>query len=251
MVERIIKKENSYKDDKENIKIINGSPFSDDVNNDYKAQKIGEIQNFAAQKDKLIILQNLDQIQPYLYDLYNMNYKIIDDKKYVRICLDNFSEQLTRVNDTFKIIVLVDKKFVNKIDIAFLNRLEKMQISFNELLDDKQKELIDNIIKDIRLKDAIKNSKMKFNYDLNNSLINCNEQDIRGLIYYLKIEAENKKTDKIEQYIKERIYDKITILLPEDLVIYLDSILKEKYFEKKKYYNFQQYLKALSNNNKN
>ena len=251
MVEQIIKKENSYKDDKENIKIINGSPFSDDVNNDYKAQKIGEIQNFADQKDKLIILQNLDQIQPYLYDLYNMNYKIIDDKKYVRICLDNFSEQLIRVNDTFKIIVLVDKKFVNKTDMAFLNRLEKMQLSFNELLDDKQKELIDNIIKDIRLKDAIKNSKMKFNYDLNNSLINCNEQDIRGLIYYLKIEAENKKTDKIEQYIKERIYDKITILLPEDLVIYLDSILKEKYFEKKKYYNFQQYLKALSNNDKN
>ena len=37
-------------------------------------------------------------------------YKVIDDQKFVRICLDNFSEQLTPVNDTFKIIVLVEKK---------------------------------------------------------------------------------------------------------------------------------------------
>ena len=44
------------------------------------------------QEDKLIILQNLNSIQAYLYDLYNMNYKIIDDQKFVRICLENFNE---------------------------------------------------------------------------------------------------------------------------------------------------------------
>ena len=58
-----------------------------------------------------------------------MNYKIIDEQKFVRICLDNFSEDLTPVNDSFRIIILVDKKFVNRVDMAFLNRLEKMQIS--------------------------------------------------------------------------------------------------------------------------
>ena len=51
-----------------------------------------------------------------------MNYKIIDDQKFVRICLDNFSDQLTPVNDTFKIIVLVGKEFMNDVDMAFLNR---------------------------------------------------------------------------------------------------------------------------------
>ena len=50
-----------------------------------------------------------------------------------------------------------------------------MQISFKELLDKDQKELIDNIQGEIRLKDAIKNEKKKFNYDLNNLLINCRE----------------------------------------------------------------------------
>ena len=44
---------------------------------DYKAKKVNEIQNCASQEDKLIILQNLDPIRPYLYDLYNMNYKVI------------------------------------------------------------------------------------------------------------------------------------------------------------------------------
>ena len=194
LIIQIIRNKNSYRDDKDNIKIINGSPFSDDINNDYKAEKVGEILYLASQKDKLIILQNLDQIQPYLYDLYNMNYKIIDGQKFVRICLDNTTEQLAPVDDTFKIIVLADKKFVNKIDMAFLNRLEKMQISFNELLEQSQKELVDTIIKkQIRLKDTINNEKNKFNYDLNNLLINCSEQDIGGLVYYLSLEAEKKK----------------------------------------------------------
>ena len=68
-----------------------------------------------------------------------MNYKIIDEQKFVRICLENFSEQLTPVNDSYKIIILVDKKFVNSVDMAFLNRLEKMQISFKDLLDNEEK----------------------------------------------------------------------------------------------------------------
>ena len=53
-----------------------------------------------------------------------MNYKVIDDQKFVRISLENFSEQLTPVSDSFKIIVLVDQKFVNKVDMAFLNSLK-------------------------------------------------------------------------------------------------------------------------------
>ena len=90
-----------------------------------------------------------------------MNYKIIDEQKFVRICLENFSEQLTPVCESFKIIVLVDKKFVKKLDIAFLNRLEKMQISFQDLLDKDKEEnknlnkLIEDIDREIKLKEEI------------------------------------------------------------------------------------------------
>ena len=167
LINKIIRLQNSERND--NIDTLIGSPFSDFNNSDYKAQKINEIQNFASQKYKLIILQNLDQILAYLYDLFNMNYKLIDDQRFVRICLDNFSEQLTPVSESFKIIVLVDKKFVNKIDMAFLNRLEKMQISFQDLLDrDKEKnknnnlkKLIETINGEIKLKEIIKKKKKR------------------------------------------------------------------------------------------
>ena len=48
-----------------NIDFYDGSPFDDDNNNEYKFKKVSEIQDDANQ-DKLIILQNLNQIQPYL-----------------------------------------------------------------------------------------------------------------------------------------------------------------------------------------
>ena len=247
LINQIIRAQSSYR---KNIDTIIGSPFSDDKNSDYKAKKVNEIQNYASQEDKLIILQNLNPIQPYLYDLYNMNYKVIDDQKFVRISLENFSEQLTPVSDSFKIIVLVDQKFVNKVDMAFLNRLEKMQIQFEDLLDKPQRDLIRKILEEIRLKECIEEERGKFNYDLNILLINCSEQDIGGLVYYLCL--ENKKENPNENNIKDIIYTKISNLLPQDIAIILpeSNQIKKKYYEKKKYYNFKQYIKALYANDK-
>ena len=241
LIDRIIRIQNP---DKKSIKLINGSPFSDDNNNEYKIKKVGEIQN-DAKEERLILLQNLDPIQPYLYDLYNMNYKIIDEKKYVRICLDNFSEDLTPVNDAFRVIILVDKRFVSSVDIAFLNRLEKMQINFRDLLDEGQKKLIETIMQNIRLKNEIKKRQSKINYDLNNLLINCSEQEIGGLVYYFSMENKNKKAN--ENDIIDRVYDKISNILPQDIITNLpeDNILKQRYYDKKRYTNFKEYIKDL------
>ena len=186
LINQIIKIQNPDKKE-ENIHFINGSPFSDDKNHEYKTNKVGEIQKYAAQQEKLLILQNLDPIQPYLYDLYNMNYKIIDEQKFVRICLDNFSENLTLINDSFRIIILVDKNFVNTTDLAFLNRLEKMQIDIRDLLDNEQKQMIKSILEEIRLKEEIKKKQSKVNYNLYQLLINCDRQEIGGLVYYYSL----------------------------------------------------------------
>ena len=229
LINRIIRIQNP---DKKGIELINGSPFSDDSNTEYKIKKVGEIQN-DAKEEGLDILQNLNPIQPYLYDLYNMNYKIIDEKKYVRICLDNLSEDLTPVNDSFRVIVLVDKRFVNSVDMAFLNRLEKMQISFKDLLDEGQNKITKKISENINLKEEIKKRQPKINYDLNNLLINCGEQEIEGLVYYFSIENKNKKVNKND--IIDIIYNRITNILPQDIITnlsednpLLESIMKEK-----------------------
>ena len=106
------------------ITLYEGSPFIDDNNKEYRFKIINKIKE-NAKEDKLIIIENLNQIHPFLFDLYNMNYIIKENKKYVRICLENFNDQLTLVNEKFRVIILLDKKFVNKCDLAFLNRLEK------------------------------------------------------------------------------------------------------------------------------
>ena len=240
LINRIIRIQNP---DKKGIELINGSPFPDDNNNEYKIKKVGEIQN-VAKEEELVILQNLNPIQPYLYDLYNMNYKIIDEKKYVRICLDNFSEDLTPVNDSFRVIVLVDKRFVNSCDMAFLNRLEKMQISFKDLLDDEQKKIIKKILENIRLKEEIKKRQPKIDYDLNNLLINCGEQEIGGLVYYFSIENKNKKVNEVD--IIDKIYSRISNILPQDIIANLrENPIKERYFDRKRYTNFKEYIKDL------
>jgi len=231
--------------DKKDIEFINGSPFLDDNNNEYKVKKIYEILNSASKQNKIVILQNLDLIQPFLSDLYNMNYKIIYGQKYARICLDNFIEYLTPVNDSFRIIILIDNKFVNSIDMAFFNRFEKIQIGFSDLLDTKQKKLLGEILSEIRLKEEIRKEQSKINYDLNRLLINCCEQEIGGLVYYYFLENKNEKID--EDNIKDKIYSKISNILPQDIIINLSerNPIKKKYFDQKKYNNFKEYIKDL------
>ena len=251
LINRIISTQNPERKD---IDFINGSPFLDDNNNEYKIKKVGDIQNRASIQNKLIILQNLEPIQPYLYDLYNMNYKIIDEQKYVRICLDNFSEDLTPVSDSFRTIILVEQEFVNSVDMAFLNRLEKMQISFNDLLNDEQKNLKDEIIKEINLADEIKDRDKKLNYDLNQFLINCRKQDI-GVLTYNSYLENNNAINKNE--IKEKIYKKISDILPQDIIVNLKDTnpIRQKYNSERRYRNFNEYIQDLEivkkNNNKN
>ena len=235
-----IKIQNSDKE----IVFIDGSPFPDDNNNEYKFIKVREIQE-NANTDKLVIMQNLNQIQPFLYDLYNMNYIVKDEVNCVRICLDSFSEQLTPVNDLFRIIILVDRKFINNINYAFLNRLEKMKISFEKLLDDDQKTLAKTIINDIDFERHI--DAHKINYELKDLLINCGKEEIQGLIYY-ETKKKNNKLDK--KNIEEIVYNKIVKILSQDIISILPDghKIKELYLNEKKYYNLKSYVETLKEN---
>ena len=232
-----IKIQNSDKE----IVFIDGSPFPDDDNNEYKFIKVREIQE-NANTDKLTIMQNLDKIQPFLYDLYNMNYIVKDEENCVRICLDSFSEQLTPVNELFRIIILVDRKFINNIDFAFLNRLEKMKISFEKLLDDDQKNFARNITNDIDFERHIESHKV--NYELKDLLINCGKEEIQGLIYY-ETKKRNNKLDK--KNIEEIINNKLIKILCQDIISILPKghKIKELYLNEKKYYNLISYINDL------
>ena len=248
-----IKLENPSKD--ENIVLYDGSPFPDDNNDEYRFKKIIKIHG-EAQDNKLIIIENLNQIHPFLFDLYNMNYEIINDEKYARICLDSFKELKTKVNDNFRIIIIVDKSYADVCDLAFLNRLEKINLSFDKLLDKELNLTSRQIIEVLDLKRNIDRIS-EINYSLKDLLINCRDQEIKALIYYYskvsKInddeseENENRK-NKIKDQIKKNVINKIYKILPQDIISILpeDNEIFKKY-ESKNVYNFSDYIKNEEN----
>ena len=163
----------------------------DDKNKTYRFKIINKIQE-DAKEDKIIIIENLNQIHPFLFDLYNMNYIIKNNKKFVRICLEDLAEDLTEVSEKFRVIIFVDKRFVDECNLAFLNRLEKMNLSFDKLLDANLKRISKKVIDTMKLNDSIANFE-NINYSLKDLLINCNDEEIQALIYYFQ--KELKKND--------------------------------------------------------
>ena len=228
-----------------------GSPFLDDNNNyEYRYKKVNEIQEYA-KSEELIISQNLNEIQTFLYDLYNKNYIIKDKNKCARICLDSFNDQLTPVNDYFRIINLVDKKFIYEADIEFLNRLEKIKISFDKLLDKEQITLSNKIIDEINFKYYIEEYQDQINYSLEDLLINSGKDEIEGLIYNYSI-GKNKINEREENTIKEIVYNKISNMLPQDIIAILpdDHKIAKTYYEEKQYYNLKEYIADEENKKK-
>ena len=221
------------------IIIMKGSPYPDDINKDYNFVKINEIINYL-ESDIILILQNIDQILPYLSDLFDMKYKKINKQTYVRIYTDDSEGQYVHVNEFFKLIILVDK--INLFDIPFLSKFEKMKINFNDLLNGEQKLLSKKIVNNIDLRESFPKMR-KINYDLKELLINCGYEDIAGLVYIFSL-TENKKSE-IE--IDKNIYTKLSDILPQDIISILDekNILKQTYYKEKKYYNLKTYLQDL------
>ena len=237
-----IKQQNPFKD----IKIYDESPFIDDNNKEYIFKILNQIQD-NLREDKLIILENLNQIHPFLYDLYDMNYIIKDGKKFARICLDdNFNEKLTEVNDKLRIIILVDSKFIKEVTLSFLNRFEKIDLSFDKLLDNNLKKIACNLIDEMKFEKSFKKYP-KINYSLKDLLINCEEQEIQGLVYYFSNESkknDNEKSIINREEIKEKVYDRIYKILPQDIIFILpeSNIIKKKYINNKEIYSFKDYI---------
>ena len=171
------------KEIKKNIYFYEGSPFPNDNNNEYQFKIINKIQEHGENGD-IIILHNLNQIYAFLYDLFNKNFIIKDGKQYARICFGNYSEQHTPISRSFRVIVMVNKKYLDKLDPPFLNRFEKMLLSFSQLIDENQKNVAKIIASELDIKKYENKLKYKINYRLKNLLIGCYKNHLLGMIYY-------------------------------------------------------------------
>ena len=235
-------KQKIEKELKKNIYFYEGSPFSNDNNKEYQFKVINQIQEHS-ENDHILILKDLEQVYAFLYDLFNKNFIKIDGKKYAKIYHGNFYEQLTQINDLFRIIIMVNKNYLNKVESPFLSRFEKMKFSFKNII--KQKEsLAHDIYELIDIENCQEKLNYKINYRLKDLLIGCRKEDILAMIYY---ESDNKN-EKDNEDIKETIYNKIFKLLPQDIIINLNgrNILQNQNKSKKIYYNLKDYLDDLS-----
>ena len=150
----------------------------------------------------------------------------VKGKKYARIALGNKTNSFSEVNQKFRCIIIVDEDKIHEQEIPFLNRFEKQNISFEYLMNDNQiliaKKLYDKCIKIITYDE----NKIKLiNYDINNLLINCGEEEeILGFVY---METQGKEEINEEEYnrIENKFISKIGITLPQDinLILLLES----------------------------
>ena len=148
---------------KEKITIF-GSKFEEDLSEEYNYRVLSRI-ILCMERDCVLILRDLESIYGSLYDMLNQNYIVVGGKKNCRVALGAFSNPMCQVHDGFRCIVLIEQKQIDFTDPPFLNRFEKQQLRFSDVLNEEQRQIIsalDNWVKDIT---TILNFESQFRYE--------------------------------------------------------------------------------------
>ena len=200
-----------------NFNIFIGSKFKNDLNSEeYHYKLINKIQ-ICMDEGGIVVLKDLDNIYPALYDLLNQNFTIVSNKNFARISI-GVSNTYYFVNDNFKCIIIVDNDKIQEQETPFLNRFEKHNANFDELLPNELNVEANNLYNDLKkIINQIENYKL-INYDLKSIIINFNLEEIKGLIY-----QANEKGIK-PQNMKEEFFSKFALTFPQDIIIFLKHI---------------------------
>jgi hypothetical protein len=126
------------------------------------------------------------------------------------------------VNDDFKCIVLVDQNVLDSEEPPFLNRFEKHVISFEYLLTvemSKAAEEIYKLIHDIIKINLPDDDKFEVPYDVNKLLVNCDKEEIQGIIYSKYREFQKQGKNLQIQDLQDFVLEKISLTLPQDIIL--------------------------------
>ena len=240
--------------EKRNYIELVGSKFKGDTKTGkYSEEMLNKIK-YIMETDNVLILRDLDMIYPSLYDLFNQNFTIIGDKKFARIAFE-YAKISSEVNDNFRVIIIVNNEKMKelKLDPPFLNRFEKHEYNYWKLLNEKDIEITKKIIDYIQLISSYNNNtKLKLN--LEKLLVNCNKNNIEGLIFNIKNNLEKINNPiEYEKKIVEGIFEKIVPTFCQDIIVsLLNSGLDKQYqeynllvlkiYQNSRCYNFKSFL---------
>ena len=198
-----------------------GSHFEEDLKNEYYSASVINKMQVGIEDGDVIIMNNLESIYPSLYDLFNQNFTYISGKKFARIALGYAHDMSVEVNDNCRIVILIDQEQIKNEDPPFLNRFEKHKLSFKDLLTKEQNKLSKDLLKMIKsLIQSNENKEPKI--ILSKQLLNCNKDEIDGIIY------NSGKNSLIEM--KEEVFKKIAPTFSQDLIIFAsNSVFATRY----------------------
>ena len=205
------------KSDQEEREIIYylGSLFEEDIYNEaYSAKAITQIKYYL-EEPIILVLKNLSTTYASLYDLFNQRFNYYLGKKYAEISMRDVTSP-SLVNDSLKIIILIDQKALEHQDPPFINRFQKHIISFDDLLNKEELEIANKFCE-------IKNIFQKINgikCNPENQLINFYKEEINGLVFYFKFENSNQKIE-YEDY-ENFLFSKLAKTFSQDLIMFLN-----------------------------
>lgn len=125
--------------------VIFGSQFEEDLTDDYNYRVLSRI-ILCMEQGFILILKDLDNIYGSLYDMLNQNYIAVGSKKNCRVALGPYSNPMCHVHEDFKCIVLVEESKLDYSDPPFLNRFEKQQFRFEDMMNKKTIKIRDDLL---------------------------------------------------------------------------------------------------------
>lgn len=210
--------EDAVKEMKRQHIVIFGSQFEDDLTDEYNYRVLSRI-ILCMEQGFILILKDLENIYGSLYDMLNQNYISVGSKKNCRIALGPYSNPMCHVHEDFKCIVLVEESKLDFSDPPFLNRFEKQQFRFEDMMDKTT----------IKIRDSVLEFTTDFckidghEYKPENAFALFGENVISSLV--LKLQKEKLDEETIVQKCQRQL---LWITAPEAMMRIRDTILWEK-----------------------
>lgn len=197
--------------------VIFGSQFEDDMTDEYNYRVLSRI-ILCMEQGFILILKDLENIYGSLYDMLNQNYISVGSKKNCRIALGPYSNPMCHVHEDFKCIVLVEESNLDFSDPPFLNRFEKQQFRFEDMMDKATIKLRDDLLEfttDFCKIDG-------HEYKPENAFALSGENVISSLV--LKLQKEELDEETIVRKCQRQL---LWITAPEAMIRIRDTILWE------------------------
>ena len=237
------------------------SKLTEDIKNEKYMEEVIENIKKIIKNDNILILKNFDTS---LYDIFTKKLTVIDGKKYLET---KFKSQniFAEVNNNFYLIIIENN---NEKSELLKDKFEKQVMKYDIFLEEKDRKIIDNISKYL---DLLLSFNRKKRLKIYNSLLNCQKDDIEGLIFQIKVDLKIKNNSnknhwifndnqEYENNLLKLIFNRIVLLFPQDIIASAiwfsmefedEKYLKMKelilnFYEKSHFNNFESYFKTMN-----